>query len=188
MPELVHVPQHLIAKSGEEITPAFMAWIQMNKRRLSKVFPAGERNFCRIIDKMKSRLPKRWATRLHYTRQKHFLVAPHVVFFGDFYFGNLRLLVELDGSHHSAPAAAEKDEWRSRLISAWRARTIRLTNDRVSGSDFREVEAWFIDEVVKNVPRQVGAKLDHDYYKMRRELPHIYQVEGIPPYSLRLTP
>jgi len=108
MSEVIHAPSYLVSKSGEVIASKFLGWIRSTQTKLLKAFPTGERAFCRIIDKMKSRLPKRYKTRLWYTRQKRFLVAPSVVFFGDFYFRNMRLLVEIDGSSHLGEIAKEK--------------------------------------------------------------------------------
>lgn len=112
--------------------------------------------------------------RMWYTRQKHFLVTPEIVFFGDFYFKNMKLLVEIDGDSHTGKQAKDKDEWRSKLITAWKVRTIRFTNDEVLNGDFRDVEFKFITEVGKLLPFAVRRKLSIAYYKAKQRNPHIY--------------
>lgn len=173
MAHVEHIPQHLLAKSGEQITPKFLAWVSATKDKLLKAFPPSERAFCRTIDKMKSRLPQH-RTRLHYTRQKWFIVADSVVFFGDFYFGNIKLLVEIDGREHTGPAAREKDEWRSKLISAWGVAVVRTTNEQTTETDFRDMEMWFISHAVAACSRGIGQQLLRDYDAMRRAHSHIY--------------
>ena len=168
------IPQHMLSKTGEVISERFREWVNETKRKLLKAFPLGERAFCRIIDKLRSRLPRRWGTRLWYTRQKHFIVAPSVVFFGDFYFRNLRLLIEVDGGSHVGEAVKEKDEWQSKLITCWRAKTVRITNSQVIDRDFREVESWFLDRAFECCPCQLGNELLKDYAKVKRKNPHIY--------------
>ncbi len=179
MSEIIVIPQHLRAKSGEPVSQKFLDWIQSTQKKLLRAFPPGERAFCRILDKMRSRMPRRCHRRLFYTRQKYFMVADGIVFFGDFYFCNARLLVEIDGASHSGPSAAERDRWREELISAWKVGTVRLDNDRVTSGDFREVESWFIDSIADACPQSVAGKLQEDYASMRCEYPHIYEAEGI---------
>ena len=168
------------SKTGEQISERMMLWIYANQRKLLKAFPEGERAFCRVIDKMMSRMPPRWKMRLRYTRQKWFIVAPEVVFFGDFYFRNLRLLIEIDGSHHMGPSAQEKDFWRSKLISAFRdTKVARISNCQILEGDMRETEQWLIDQVCSILPDSIGRNLMEDYRKMQRKNPHIYQAEGV---------
>ncbi len=172
-------PSWMVARSGEEISQAFRQWIDQTKRKLLRAFPQGERDFARIVDKMVSRLPKRWQRRLWYTRQKYFVVADQVVFFGDFCFQNLNLLVEIDGTSHSGEVAQEKDQWREKLIADWKITTARITNAQLNSGDCREIEAWFIDLAANKLPRRKGDRLRYDYAKMRRQWPNIYDVPGL---------
>lgn len=167
-------------KTGEPPTERMCRWIAETQKKLLKAFPKGERAFCRIIDLMKSKLPRRWMGRLHYTRQKVFMVASEVVFFGDFYFKNVRLLVEIDGATHLGDEAREKDAWRASLVSLFRRTTVlRFTNDQVLHGDFRLVEQTFIEAASASLPRAVGGKLLRDHQAAKKRNPAIYQVEGI---------
>jgi len=179
MAEVISLPSWLLAKTGEPITQAFSDWIAQTQRKLLKAFPPAERAFCRIVDKMRSRLPRCCASPLQYTRQKYFKVAPSVVFFGDFYFRNARLLVEIDGPSHSGGMAKEKDRWRSELITAWKVTTSRLTNDAVLNGDFRDIERWLVSEILQVRPVASTAKLKREYERMARSHPDIYQAIGV---------
>ena len=159
---------------GEELSESKHAWIIRNQNRLLKAFPPAERAFCRILDKMVSRLPH-WKNRLRYTRQKCFKVAPEILFFGDFYFRSLRLLVEIDGTSHLGPQAREKDAWRSRLLTAFRDTAVfRLANTDVLMGDFRAIEQRFIDIASTQCPPAIGHRLQYDYRVMQESHPHIY--------------
>lgn len=175
----IEIPSYLQAKSGEVVSERFLSWIGQTQKKLLAAFPAGERNFCRILDKLRSRMNRRWQTRLAYTRQKYFLVADHVVFFGDFYFPNMRLLVEIDGSSHVGRAAREADEWRSRLISTWRVTTARISNMELDGKDFRDIEKWFVEQAASVCPQSVRGRLLSDYRRVQEDNPHIYKADGI---------
>ncbi len=174
MSEVVHWRRSV---TGEETPLSKMQWIASNKQRLLKAFPKGEQSFCRIIDKMISRLGqirKQWKRRLWYTRQKHFLIDPEVFFFGDFYFRNARVLVEIDGAGHTGKNDREKDAWRTKLISTFRDTTvIRFTNGEVIDGDFRLVEATFVNAVAAKIGG-IGQLLLREYEVMRKRHPHIY--------------
>ncbi len=172
-------PPWRIAKSGETISERFLTWIQNQRKMLLKSFPPGERAFCRIIDKLLSRLPDKWRRRLHYNRQKYFIVAEGIVFFGDFYFSDLHLLVELDGHTHTGKQAKENDEWRTRLITLWKSKVVRLTNDQALSQDFREIELWFINHACDALHGAVAYQLHRDYELMKRSRPDIYQVDEV---------
>lgn len=179
MSEIIEVPDYLRTKSNEPGSQKMLAWIATNQKRLRKAFPPGERAFCRIIDKLKSKLGDQWKLRLCYNRQKHFWVTPEIVFFGDFYFSNLRLLIEIDGASHAGRAAKEKDEWRTKLISSWKVRTHRLHNDEVVHGDFRQIEGWFVDRARECMPHGIANKLLRRYGDVVRSQPDLYKAEGV---------
>ena len=163
------------SKTGEVLTENKMRWIQMNQQRLRKAFPRPEQAFCRIIDKLKSRMPQ-WRKRLVYNRQKWFIVSPEFVFFGDFYFSNMHMLVEIDGQEHQGNK--EWDGWRTKMIGLFRCKVkvVRITNDAAMNSDFRLVERWFASEVVK---MKGCGHFARDYEVMTLRYPDIYQHGGI---------
>lgn len=167
-------------KTGEPPAQRMMQWVNQTQKKLLAAFPKGEQAFCRIFHKMKSRLPKRWESRLRYTRQKTFLVAPEIVFFGDFYFRNARLLVEIDGNSHAGETARVKDEWRTKLVQLFRHTTVlRFTNDQVISGDFRHIEKTFVNAISSVLPHQIGSKLLSDYITMKKHFPAIYQAQGV---------
>lgn len=174
MSTTIKIPEYLISKTGEVIEQKFLNWVSKTQQKLKKAFPIPERAFCRILDKMLHRLGNKWKRRLHYTRQKYFIVSPGVVFFGDFYFRNARLLIEIDGYEHTTSLGKDKDEWRTKLISAWKVTTARIKNDDVINKDFREVEQWFVNQVV-NQGKTSRIQLASAYVKMKRKFPQIYQ-------------
>lgn len=156
-------------KTGEVLTKKDIGRVVGTRNKLLKMFPKAEQAFCRVIDKMVNRLPKKWKKILWYTRQKWFVVSPHVVFFGDFYFRNLRLLIEIDGPSHLKKHTDEMDLWRSKLISIFRNnRTLRFTNAEILEGDFREVETKFVEGCGRS-------DLSEAYLKMKKDHPVLYQ-------------
>lgn len=168
------IPQWAISKSGEVISEKFIKWIASTKKKLIKSFPKAERLFCRIVDKMTARLRKKWRRGLHYTRQKYFIVSDGIVFFGDFYFRNFKLLVEIDGASHRGDDAKEKDAWRTKLIEAWKVTVVRITNTELETIDFRHIEDWLINQLYQAGNRKVGNILLKDYLQMKIKNHHIY--------------
>jgi very-short-patch-repair endonuclease len=181
MSEFIDVPAYLITKSGEPGSERMLEWIHKNQRRLLKAFPKGERAFSRVFHKWQSRMPSQWRTRFRYTRQKYFWVTQEIVFFGDFFFSNMKLLVEIDGASHDGAVAKEKDAWRERLITSWNTHTVRFTNDLLLTGDFREVEQQIVDGFCKVLPSSMNRRLLRDYDVAKRDHPHIYEVEGMFP-------
>src|SRR6202021_272738 len=179
MSQFLSVPSYLQTKTGEVVSRQMLAWINATHKKLKKSFPPGEQAFCRIVDKILSRMPKEWKKRFWYTRQKHYLVAPEIVFFGDFHFGNLHMLVEIDGSSHTGPIAQENDLWRSRMIELWKVKVARITNSQVVDGDFRGVEQWLLDQAASVLPWSVRRKMFADYNRMMMNHQHIYAVEGV---------
>lgn len=172
MSAIEQVPEWAISKSGEAVSGKFLAWVAATKKSLAKSFPKAEQQFCRIVDGLKSRMSPGAAKRLHYTRQKHFIVADKVVFFGDFYFRNLRLLVEIDGASHAGPVAAEKDRWRTSLIEMWKVDVVRIDNDTVLHGDFIDIERWLVQQA--GAGRYGWRSLADSYNEAMMRNPHIY--------------
>lgn len=137
-----------VAWSGERVPRSMAIWACNTRRSLLKAFPPGERAFCRMLDKLRFRLPPDAKYVLHYRRQKEFHVTAEFVFFGDFYFKVPKLLVEIDGSGHDTTLAIERDKWRSSLIAAKRVTTVRFTDTDIADRSWREIQHDFIISVM----------------------------------------
>lgn len=172
MPEWIEVQR---AWSGETLAPRKVAWATKNRDRLKRQFTPGEQAFCRIIDKMKSRLDSRAVKYLWYHREKPWHINSEIVFYGDFYFKAFKLLVEIDGDSHSGPAAKERDRWREQLIAVHRIETLRFTNEDVLSGDFRDVEQKFIESIARGVGMGPARRIVRESYRrMLLENLHIY--------------
>lgn len=158
----IKAPHWMVAKSGEGIDRQFRNWINQTQVALKNNWPPAEQAFCKIIDQLRKKLPRSWNTRLRYTRQKPFIVADNTVFFGDFCFQNLRLLVEIDGNTHLG-VRKEADDWRDKLITAWKIETVRITNADVLERDWQETEQWFINHATRRCPSAISQRLRLDF-------------------------
>lgn len=168
-----------VAWSGEEISRRKLRWAIANRKKLKKQFTRGEQAFCRIIDKMKSRLPVKARKYLWYSRQQPWQINSEIVFFGDFYFKTFKLLIEIDGASHASESAKERDRWREQLLAAHAIRTVRFHDNELLDGDFRAIELRFIHAVAGTERIRLAARIvERGYFDMTRGNPHIYTAAG----------
>lgn len=151
----------------------FTRWVGHTQKKLLDAFPPAEQAFCRIVDKFKRRLPRWWLKPLFYTRQKPFRFGDDVVFFADFVFEGIRLVVEIDGNSHYGGKAKDVDKWRQELISKCKYHVVRTTNRKILLGDFRDVERWFVAGI-GGVNKFLQRKIASDFAEMVNQYPHIY--------------
>ena len=77
----------------------------------------------------------------HFRRQK--VLGNYIA---DFYSANAKLVIELDGSQHYEPDAAQKDSERTAFIETYGLRVIRIPNNEIN-NNFRGV-CDYIDQVI----------------------------------------
>ena len=78
---------------------------------------------------------------------RQYVIADYIV---DFYCHKAKLVVELDGSQHFEPAAAEKDRMRTKCLESLGLRVVRFTNAEVK-THFQAVCEAIAQEVEKRI-------------------------------------
>ena len=91
-----------------------------------------------------SRISKRQINNLRFNRQ--YSVGPYIL---DFYCSEIRLAIELDGSHHKEEMAKVYDKERDNFLKSANISTVRFWNDDV----FKNID--FVLEKIKNKIMQI---------------------------------
>lgn len=77
-------------------------------------------------------------------------------FIADFYCHKAKLVIEIDGTHHSTLQGKEKDEFRTDILNEYGLRVIRFTNLQID-TNFRGA-CEYIDAMVRASLREGGGE------------------------------
>lgn len=120
-----------VAWSKETIPRKFQQWVLSNRKRLLVKQTPQEKKFGRAITLLQSVVGGKASRVLMFRKQKPFVIADGLVFYADFHINAFRLVVEIDGAQHHTAEGRERDEWRTRMLSAKNLQVLRFTNDYV---------------------------------------------------------
>lgn len=137
-------------------------WRVKTRIKLLVAYPACEKMFAEIVQDLQRKMPPGRRSLLRYTRQQQVQVNRRV-FFADFYFQSVNLIIEIDGAQHEFPDNIAKDARRTTLIQSIGIRVRRLTNEFIRTSHQDLIESKILEFLVEQMPEAKQAAITSEY-------------------------
>jgi len=139
--------QRVRAWDGEFLSESRAAWAYRNRDRLLRAFPKSERAFDDVLEGIRSRASYKDWRILTYKRQKMFFVSAEAIFYADFYFKHLKLVIEIDGMQHHTEKGLDRDKWRTKLLSLHGIAVARADNDMVLNAGSKAIKMFLLEAI-----------------------------------------